>query len=85
MTEAAQTAAASDTGVGAESQAGFCEKCFTGFKLDGQPAGRDTKIGPFTTYIAEPAQNANPEVAVVFWTDVFGLNVSLDAPSWKLG
>jgi hypothetical protein len=43
--------------------------------LDGTPQGTETKIGPFTTYVAQPSTNKNHLAAIVVFYDEFGFKV----------
>lgn len=55
---------------------GFCDNCVKGHVFSGTPTGTEKKIGPYdTVYVARPTQVKQPTVAIVFFTDVFGLKV----------
>ncbi|KAJ5476763.1 hypothetical protein N7475_002492 [Penicillium sp. IBT 31633x] len=47
--------------------------CASGFKHEGTPTGETKNIDGVETYIAYPKDNKNPEKAIVFMTDIFGL------------
>jgi hypothetical protein len=43
--------------------------------LEGTPKGTETKIGPFTSYVAQPATNKDNTAAIVVFYDEFGFKV----------
>jgi hypothetical protein len=55
----------------------FCINCVSGDVLPGEPRGSLARIGPFDTYVAQPAERApNSEgVAIVYFVDAFGLQL----------
>jgi hypothetical protein len=60
------------------TETGLCPDCTSGFTFQGTPKGVERKIGPFATvYVASPENEANPQAAIVLFTDIFGLNVHL--------
>ncbi|CAG8025673.1 unnamed protein product [Penicillium olsonii] len=47
--------------------------CASGFKHQGTPLGETKDINGVNTYIATPKDNKNPDKAIIFLTDIFGI------------
>ncbi|CEH12170.1 Predicted hydrolase related to dienelactone hydrolase [Ceraceosorus bombacis] len=70
---AAQLPSVSKPGAGAANAQPFCVHCVSGDVLPGESKGKESKIGPYNTYIASPSSTRSSTVGIIFACDAFGL------------
>ncbi|KAI0795811.1 alpha/beta-hydrolase [Abortiporus biennis] len=57
------------------STLGFCHHCFIGVRHEGNPSGTFTTINGVNVYIATPSGEFNKEKVLLYFPDVFGLEL----------
>jgi len=53
----------------------FCDKCIAGVRHEGTPTGKVEEINGVKTYVALPENDYPKDKAIIFCTDVFGLDL----------
>lgn len=61
----------------------LCQKCVSGSIHEGTAAGKTIDVDGTKVYIAQPEGDYNKEVALLFLTDIFGIDLSfVPAAKW---